>query len=372
MKKKVWIGLGVAALIITFITVAVLKQTLSKETVSVTKLGTHNMQETFTTSGVLKAGSQQTVYYQAERGELKKVWVKPGQSVKKGQRLIEYENPQLRAEKEQMEMQIKSAEIKLNHLYRQKKNANASQGSTEEGAPAGGMPSMQPSKEELNQQIRLAQLELNQAKEQMKLVNERISHLVVTSKVNGTVVQVDEQAGNTPTFNNPLVVVADLNEFHVTANISEYDVLKVKEGQRVTLQSDALPDQKWTGEVKGVAYLPKQNQLEGATGNDGAQVIYPIEIKVNEAIPLKIGSKLIVEITTATQQIKGLPQNAVIDQNDESFVFVVENGKAVKKTVKVGKRNDQVVEILSGISPQDQVIVSPPDGLTSGMEVTVK
>lgn len=370
MKKKVWIGLGVAALIITFVTVGVLKQLWSKETVTVTKLGTHNLQESFTTSGVLKAGNQQTVYYQAERGELKKVWVKPGQQVKKGDRLVEYENPQLRAEKEQMEMQIKSAEIRLNSLYRQRKNLNASQGE-HEGAGE-GVPSMQSSKEELNQQIRLAQLELDQAKEQMKLVKERINHLVITSKISGTVVQVDEQAGNALNMNNPIVVVADLNEFHVTANVSEYDVMKVKEGQSVTLQSDALPDQKWTGEVKRVAYLPKQNQLDEAAGNGGAQVVYPIEIKVNEAIPLKIGSKMIVEITISTQQIQGLPQEAIVEQNNETFVYVVENGKAVKKTVKIGKRNDRVVEILSGISPQDQVIVSPPEGLTPGMEVTVK
>jgi len=372
VKKKVWIGFGIAAVIIVFVAVAALKKAQADEPVSVTQLGSHVLKETFTTSGLLEAGSQQAVYFQPERGELEKIWVKPGQKVKKGDRLIEYENPQLLAEKEQAEVQIKTAKVKLRSLYRQKRNAGSASRSVA-GAGQPGMPPTGSSKEEINQQIQLTELELEQAEKQLEVAKSRVNNLVVTSKVNGTVVQVDEQAGSSPSATNPVVVVADLSQIRVTANISEYDVLKVKEGQPVKLESDALPDQKWDGVVEQVAFLPKQNQPQGVSGSqDGAQVVYPVKIKVNQSLPVKIGSKLIVEISTSSEQVMGLPQAAVIDQDDQSYVFVVEKGEAVKKPVKVGKRNDQVVQILSGVSPQDDVIVSPPKDLAPGMEVKVR
>lgn len=374
MKKKIWIGLGIAAVIAGMITVSVLQQTDAAGPFQVTALKSQVIQERLTTSGTLAAGNQQMVYIQPDRGELKRILVKPGQKVKKGARLVEYENPALDGEKEQAELQIKTVNIRLNSLYKQRKELNKTSTTpppddSERGAPTAS-PVSPVSKEEINQQIQLTKLELEQAKKQLEVVKTRISRLVVTSEQDGTVVEVNEHSG-IGTNTEPLVVVADLSQLKVTANISEYDAIKVKEGQKATIKSDVIPDEEWSAQVKTVGFLPKSNPVAEASNGEG-QVIYPVELLLKEAVPIKLGSRLIVEITISADQVMSLPVSAVQEKEEQAFVYVVEQGKAMKKEVKTGKRDDQSIEIVSGITANQQVILAPSADLTSGTEVEIR
>ncbi|MGA9175087.1 MAG: efflux RND transporter periplasmic adaptor subunit [Thermoactinomyces sp.] len=191
----------------------------------------------------------------------------------------------------------------------------------------------------------------------------------VTSKLSGTVVQAVDNIVSGGADTDPLVVVADLKHLKVEAAISDYDILKVKPGQKVTISSDAEPGKKWFGQVERVGLLPQEK-----TGPDNAdsQVNYPVDIKLLGTVPFKLGTKLIVEITTNNQKVMGIPSSAVVEKGERKIVYVVQDGKAVAKVVKVGKASDQVTEILSGITAKDQVITHPPKELTSGMEVKLK
>nr|WP_258567815.1 efflux RND transporter periplasmic adaptor subunit [Paenactinomyces guangxiensis] len=330
-----------------------------------------------TTSGTLSAGNQQMVYLQPDRGELKKILVKPGQKVKKGDRLIEYENPTLKGEKEQAELQVQTAKVKLNSLYRQKKQLGKSTvtPSPNPGQGAPGSPNPDPgmaaSKEEIDQQIQLTRLELKQAQKQLELAKSRQNRLFVRAENNGTVVQINENQGAGQSASEPVVVVADLGQLKVTANISEYDALKVKEGQTAAIKTDALPDKKWSAQVEKIGLLPKKN-LAAEAANEDAQVTYPVELNVKESVPMKLGSRLILEIVTSAAKVKALPQSAIKEQGEQTFVFVVEKGKAVQKTVKVGRSNEQFAEIVSGITADHQVIVNPTSELASGAEVKIR
>lgn len=376
MNKKIWIGVGIAAAVATMMTIAVLQRSHAEEPVKVTKLKQQVYVERLTTSGTLTAGKQQMVYLQPDRGDLKKVWVKPGQKVKEGDRLVEYENPTIDAEKDQAELQLKTAKVKLNSLYIQKKRLKQTASSAPSGqvSPVNQGANTGATKEEIEQQIQLAKLELEQAEKQLDMVEAKESRLLVLSEQNGTVVQVNENAGagtgGTGAVAEPIVVVTDLSQLKVTANVSEYDALKVKEGQAVTIKTDAIPDQEWAAKVEKVGMLPKTNPAAEAADQE-AQVTYPVDIKLEEAVPMKIGSRLMIQITTSNEWVNGLPQSAVKENGERNFVFVVEKGKAIQKPVKTGRSNGQIVEILSGITADQQVIVNPPADLKTGMEVEI-
>ncbi len=66
-----------------------------------------------------------------------------------------------------------------------------------------------------------------------------------------------------------------------------------------------------------------------------------------------------------------LPLDAVLIGTQESFVFVVEEGRAVKKNVVLGEINGDVVEVLSGLSVTDQVVVDGAKDLIEGQSVEV-
>lgn len=287
-RKKGWIGLGTVLLLAVLVTVAVMNQAQADVPLSVVNLKPLTLTQTFTTSGTMMSEREQTVYQQPERGDVKKILVEPGEKVKRGDRLVEYENGAQR---------------------------------------------------------------------------------YVTSKLNGTVVRAVDNIVSGGAGTEPLVVVADLDHLKVEAAISDYDILKVKPGQKVTLTSDAIPEKKWSGRVERVGLMPQE---KSGVDNADSQVNYPVDIKLTEPVPFKLGTKLIVEIMTGSQKVMGIPSSAVVDKGDRKIVYVVKDGKAVEKEVHVGKTSEQTTEILSGITPKDQVIAQPPKELSSGMEVKLK
>ncbi|MBH8598807.1 MULTISPECIES: efflux RND transporter periplasmic adaptor subunit [unclassified Thermoactinomyces] len=287
-RKKGWIGLGTVLLLAVLVTVAVMNQAQADVPLSVVNLKPLTLTQTFTTSGTMMSEREQTVYQQPERGDVKKILVEPGEKVKRGDRLVEYENGAQR---------------------------------------------------------------------------------YVTSKLNGTVVRAVDNIVSGGAGTEPLVVVADLDHLKVEAAISDYDILKVKPGQKVTLTSDAIPGKKWSGRVERVGLMPQE---KSGVDNADSQVNYPVDIKLTEPVPFNLGTKLIVEIMTSSQKVMGIPSSAVVDKGDRKIVYVVKDGKAVEKEVHVGKTSEQTTEILSGITPKDQVIAQPPKELSSGMEVKLK
>lgn len=188
----------------------------------------------------------------------------------------------------------------------------------------------------------------------------------VKSKQEGTVVFIgdSQQVGS-----QPLVIVADPAKQKVVAEVSEFDALKVKKGQKVTVRSDALPDKKWSGQVTQVGDYPQSTEGIGASSS---QIMYPVEISLDKATSVKLGSRLIVEITTDSQFVNSLPEDAVVHRNGKDLVFVVEQGRVVEKEVKLGIRGKGKVEILSGVKANEEIVAKPPRDLEDGMEVKVK
>lgn len=191
----------------------------------------------------------------------------------------------------------------------------------------------------------------------------------VKSNLRGTVIQVNPP-GSTGDDRQPAVVVADMNQLVVQADVTEYDALKVKRGQRVTLKWDADPSREWTGKISRVAQLPKNSGVEGA-GKESDQIKYEVEIRLDQKIPLKLGSRLMASIRTDEQTVKSVPQKALVRKDDKDGVFVVENNRAIWKEVDPGISDGNRVEIRSGLAGKDEIIINPPHDLKTGAEVTV-
>lgn len=364
--RKIWIGSGLVLLIVVMITVYVLRNTQARAEVQTVEPTREEIHEEIVTSGVLEAGEKQEVYLDPERGEVSEISVKPGKKVKKGTTLVRYRNDLLISEKQQAEMQIEAARVKHSGLLQQLEEVRkaGAAGQSTPGAPVGGAMS----EEQIRQEIRLAELELRQAQKQLETVQKRLERLTVKSTLSGTVVQVNPSGGR-GTSADPLVIVADLDDLKVRADVSELDVLKVKKGQSVTVRSDALPDEEWRGEVIRVGDLPKADEKVAAAGGGSGQVVYPVDVRLEKSIPLKLGSNLIVEIAAKKRKALTLPQEAVMEEQGKSYVFVVEKGKAVRRQVKVGVSDGDRLEILSGVKSGEKVVLDPPEDLKSGAEV---
>lgn len=369
--KKVWIGIGIVTALILIIGISIFRTQADENiTVQTTKLKEKEITGNVMIPGTLQLANEQKVYFDGQTGEVKNIHVKEGDTVKKGTPLVTYENEQLMLEKEQNQLAIESNYIRINQIKDQIKDLeDKKEELTKQVGEKEAKKQIESEKNQLETERKMANIELRQNLLQKETIEKKLQELEVQSEIDGVVISINEDAQNSM---EPKVFIhiGSLKSLKVTGVISEYDSLKVAQNQPVSLTSDVLPEEKWKGTVSHIGTLPEQGD---AMSQGGGAVQYPIEVTVaNENIKAKPGFKLIMEIETERKKVNVLPLEAIKQEDDTHYVFSVEDGKAVKKEVKVGTSDQNVMEIKSGVEKDDQIILKPVDSLKPGMEVTVE
>ncbi|MBL4952440.1 efflux RND transporter periplasmic adaptor subunit [Neobacillus sp. OS1-32] len=375
MKKKLWIGISVVSVIIIMIAISVYRQVFADgPAVKTVKLKQEEISSLLMIPGTVKLEEEQVIYPSPDKGEIKKLLIKEGQKVKKGTVLAELENPQLELEREQNKISIESAYLKIDRIEKQIDQLNDKEETlSKQVGKKEAKKQLKPEYDQLDMDKKLAELDLKQAEIQQDLLNKKQNDLELKSTMDGIVLTAEKTEPNSSQGSaaQPIIHIGKLEGMTVTGLLSEYDTLKVQKGQNVSLRSDAVPDKKWQGKITEISILPEKDQASTQGGSQAVQ--YPVKVKIDGDVSgLKPGFQLIMEIETEKKSAFVLPSDAVQDDGDQPFVFLIKDGKAQKQTVKTGIISGNKIEILSGVSKDDLVILSGSKKLKDGMEVTVK
>jgi macrolide-specific efflux system membrane fusion protein len=182
----------------------------------------------------------------------------------------------------------------------------------------------------------------------------------MTAPVAGTIVaiasEVGEPIGTTAVGTqgtSGFIVLAALDEFVVTAEFAEGDVVGIAVGQKVSLEFDALPEETRIGEVTQVAPF-------GVVDPSGSSLTtYEVTISLpSPPAGLRAGMTAQASITTEERLgVVAAPVTALVPTDDGFIVRVQgEDGVITNVDVEVGIRGGYYVEILSGLSEGDRVV----------------
>lgn len=368
-KRKIWIAIGIVAIIVGFLGINIwVNADESNLTVEVTTLKEEEITDKVLTQGTLKLAEEQTVYYSPDKGEIAEILVNEGDDIERGKALLTYKNDQLTLEQRQNELEQQSGILQSNSLREQHKEIDKQIEEDKENKM------LQEEHDQIKLQQQQANIELEQLKLQKETINQQIADLKVVSDITGKVVEVNEQAAFTSNQmeQQPLIRIGSLDQLIVEGSVSEYDALNIKDGQTVTLTSDAIPDESWVGTVSHISYLPNDTGEMGMDdGTSGVQ--YPVTVTVDDKdIGLKPGFQMTMEIKTDEHKANTLPITAVQQEEDDNYVYVVVEGKAERREVKVGTASLKTIEISDGITDKDQVIIDPAENIKDGMDVSVQ
>jgi HlyD family secretion protein len=196
-----------------------------------------------------------------------------------------------------------------------------------------------------------------------------------------------------------LAKINSVNDWEIHATVGEVDVIKLKEGQPVSIQLDALQDKPLTGTLYRIANAQSAGAamgLQAAMG--GADVTqYRIFVKVdktsldelikrNGGITLRTGMNATVKVqTNEKKQIISVPIKAVTTRykddstaatNDkakaETVVYVYKNGTVQQKNVTIGIQDMTNIEIISGLAKGDEVVVEPYEAIEKNLKDKMK
>src|SRR5262245_13969217 len=164
-----------------------------------------------------------------------------------------------------------------------------------------------------------------------------------------------------------VVTIADMDTLEVEADVSESSLGKIAVGQPCEIVLDAVPDHRFPGVVQRI--VPTVDRAK-------ATVLVKVGFLERDARVLPDMSAKVAFLERAVtpeerKPVTAVPKQAVTEENGAQAVFLLQDGRAVRKPVGGGRTIGDMVEV-TGLTVHDRVIVKPLAELADGARVRVQ
>ncbi len=140
--------------------------------------------------------------------------------------------------------------------------------------------------------------------------------------------------------------------------VAESEAVGLAEGQAVRFRLDSAPEQSFTAAVTSVS------AVASPLDKDNPQKFFTVEADIDDidAELMRVGSQLRAEIVTGSlDSAIVVPSQAVYGDDAAAWVYVAASGAAEKRTVTLGRRGPDLVEVAEGLAPGERVVLISPD-----------
>lgn len=349
-------------------------------TVRVTEVRTGDIQSWLSTNALIQSDDVKA-YYGTSGLKVTKINVKVGDRVKKGDILLEYDVSDLETALEQAQIQYENSLLNLSDLMNQKKEIEDEMADLEveilrlEGSNdpqdlanlqtlIQKRDAMRTISEEqiqlMNNSVALAKISLESARTKLE---EAKNGLV--ADMDGTVTEINAAEGAPLGMTQPAVVIQNLDRLKGVVYLGKYDAAKIKVGQKAILEYSG---NQYEGTVSFISPAATRNV---ATQN--ATLMAEIDI-LNPDEMLKVDFDVNVDILVGeVKDVLIIPVECIrYDKQNNTTVFVAEEGTARLKNVSLGLQSESEVEVLEGLNPGDKVVLNPSADLADGIAVVVE
>jgi len=272
-------------------------------------------------------------------GEVKLVSFDEGDVVNAGRVLVQIDDDLLQAQYVAAEASYHNAKRNLERY--------------ENAAGSGGVSKLQLDSYELN---------LKSAESQLKQLSKQIELSRITAPFRGTITLRDVEPGSV-VGGNPVARISDLTQLKLEISVPEKEILLFKEGETAHITTDIYPGKIVNGKIDNVA----------DRGDDAHNYAVSILIKnTDSSTLLKAGMYGTVELSKGLNKNALLiPRMALLGSSKNPQVFIIENEKAILKSIKTGHANNKSIEVIQGLKEHDMVVTSGHINLTDGSNVTI-
>lgn len=292
----------------------------------------------FTGTASIEAEDEATVVARTG-GVVEQILVEEGTYVKAGQPLAKLDDERLRLELERAEVELAKRERVFD---RTQKIYEKQLVSTEE--------------------FERIRSEYETQKVARDLAEVQVEYATVRAPISGVVSARHIKAGNMISQNEPAFRITDFDPLRAVIHVPERELNKLRKGQTATLRFDALPGEAFSGHVKLISPT-----VDPETGTFRA--IVEVRDPSQQVKPGMFG-RVRIQYDQRSNALL-IPKQAVLEEDNESAVFVVQDSMAVRRVVTTGYTSDMQIEILDGISPDEHVVTTGQATLQDSARVEV-
>ncbi|QZY54546.1 efflux RND transporter periplasmic adaptor subunit [Crassaminicella profunda] len=211
--------------------------------------------------------------------------------------------------------------------------------------------------------------QISQLLYQKEVLEKEKEDLLIKAPMDGIITEVFVKNGGYIQPGTRLLEIAKKDDLYVEVDVLASEISEMIEKNPVFIESDDLNIKTLQGTVTKI--FPKAFSKVSDLGIEQKRV--RVHTSISKFENLKIGYEVDVKFeVTHKENILTIPENAIFSIDDEKYVFVVDNHKALLRKIETGLEGEDHVEILSGIKKGDQVILSPSDEIENGTLIKVE
>jgi len=227
----------------------------------------------------------------------------------------------------------------------------------------------------LGARLAAARSEVDVAIAQVELGKQQLADLEIRAPFKGVVISKDAQPGEMVSpmsagggfTRTGVATIVDMDSREVEVDVNESYINRVSAGQKVECVLDAYPDLRIPAHV--ISIVPTADRQKATVR---------VRIGLDQLDPRilpDMGIKVSFFEDGTQPAAKGallVPENAVVQEGEASFAWVVRDGKVEKRAVKVGAAKDGQVPVTEGLAGGESIVVDAPRRLRDGGAVELK
>lgn len=393
LNKKVKIAIGCVGVAVISLFLFGGKESIV--TVTTTSVIRDNIESTISTSGVVEAKVSRDLYPEVAV-KVKAVLVEKNEEVKKGQKILELDLSNLTSQLDQLKIQKELTELQYNNLLTTNENGNNTLMSMQNNVDnlqdaydanlqlyelgAISKNDLENSKKALDQakaqqgemtlnndynltatkkQIELAQINIDTLTKQLKNLKE-----LMVSPIDGVISALNATEDAYISTAMPAYSIVNNDAFEINVEVKEFTARNIEVGQKVYITGDAFDGITYNGRVKSISPIAVKNAL--------GQSIIDVVIEVTDTeTRLSEGFNVTCDIVIGeSKDTLIVPLSSFMEDEDENmYVYTVENNKLKKVVVEPGLNSDEELEIVNGLTDDMKIVSEINSNYKDGMKV---
>ncbi|MBK9767974.1 MAG: efflux RND transporter periplasmic adaptor subunit [Chloracidobacterium sp.] len=359
--------------------------------VTITKVTKSSIEDFYEATGTVKAKTTTQVSANI-MGRIVSFPVAEGDTVSKGQVLVEIDNRESQAQFQKAQAGMREAQAGLIEIDRSVEAANAAVQTAEANRQLAQVTfdrykelferrsATAQEFDEAQSRLKMARSELDRAKAGVQVVlskkkqlNARIDqaradisstqvfqgYSRISSPVSGVVVKKFAESGATAGRGVPLLSIEDNSQYRLEAAVEESRSKLIRIGNRVNVRIDAIGEGEFMGTVAEI--MPT---------SDAASRSYTVKIDLAANPLLRTGLYGMARFPVAQKEAITVPLTAIVERGQLTGVYAVgANGIAQFRIVTTGKTSEGNIEVLTGVSEGDDIVTSDVKAINDGTKV---
>ena len=310
-------------------------------------------------------------------GKVTEVLIEEGMIVKEGQVLARLDDTNIRASLDLAVAQLAAAKSSLGETEARleeakKEHIRVVKLMTDKISTQSELDRAEAEVNSLQARLERQQVEVTVADRQLALWRQQLDDTIIRAPFSGVIVAKNAQPGEMISpmsaggsfTRTGICTIVDMASLEVEVDVNESYINRVETGQPVEATLDSYPN--WKIPAKVIAIIPTADRQKATV-----KVRVGFE-RLDPRILPQMGVKVAFRAASTNGNdvaLKQIPTTAVRREGDQSIVYVVQNGRAERRALRLGEAAEDQVAVLAGLMGGERVIISAPDGLADGTRV---